>query len=145
MDEIDSRLKNWRRWLLMRDWMPSRYRSVIGQFYRSPQCWHPKEPRTIIDHLDAQEIETAVHNLPQQQQTVVILHYLSQATTGSRILRNIQRQEKYRISGLPEWTFYRQLNKAKATIANNLTSAKKGRICASNYVSVDSLTQSWKT
>lgn len=132
--DIDQALRNWRRWLLLKDWMPPRYKTILGQLYRSPQCWHPKELRIQIDILQAQDVETALHLLPDQYQKIIILQYIGQHQNGARVIRNITRLERYRIAALPERTYYRHLHAAKDHLKYILTSGKNKRKSLQNTI-----------
>lgn len=129
MGDIDSRLDNWQRWLALRDWMPARYRTILGMLYRSPQRNHwdvPVIPPPEIDHLDAVITETTLHKMPDKYLKILILQTMGQYSDGERVIRKVDRMEKYRLAGVSKSSFYREFLRSKIILQNMLQVGKKG-------------------
>src|SRR6185369_8464458 len=56
--------------------------------YRSPQTWHPPQPRApIIDIFRAQRTERAITELPRRARMLLIAHYVAQAAPKRTCMR----------------------------------------------------------
>lgn len=70
-----ERLHNWKLWAKASLKSPVSCRSLENR-YKCPQVWHPEEPKTFIDILDAVQVEKAIVKLPRQQLNIIVYAHI---------------------------------------------------------------------
>jgi DNA-directed RNA polymerase specialized sigma24 family protein len=72
---IDSRLRNWQRWVSVRPggW---KVHPMFRQAQSNSRQWHQPEIKDEIDILDAQLVEKYVSELPNKQRTAIRWFYV---------------------------------------------------------------------
>ena len=74
LDRTLDRLENWKRWA--KDKPQYRVTPSLEGRYKSPQVWHPEEPRMPIDLNDAMAVERAIIKLPKPYKQIIIYRYI---------------------------------------------------------------------
>lgn len=75
-DDLELIFKNWARWVRDRSFRKKHCYSIEGR-YRSPQHWHPPEPRPPeVDWQEALKIEKIVVRLPKKYTALLVGHYV---------------------------------------------------------------------
>lgn len=115
MTEIDleSLLRNWARWTSDRGYRKKHCYSAEGR-YRSPQHWHPPEPRQPeIDLHSAIKVERIIVRLPIKYKILLLGHYVRYSNPRAICRKLAIRPSDY------EGT----LQMAKLMVRNNLNAA----------------------
>lgn len=74
IDGTLDRLDNWKRWA--KDKPQYRVTKSLEGKYKSPQHWHPPEPKIFVDILDAIKVERAIIDLPKPYKQLIIYKYI---------------------------------------------------------------------
>jgi hypothetical protein len=74
LDRTLDRLDNWKR--VFKDKPHYRVTPSLEGKYRSPQVWHPEEPRMPVDLNDAMEVERAIVKMPMPFKQIIIYKYM---------------------------------------------------------------------
>jgi len=70
-----ARLENWARCYKDRGSHRGHCRSLEHN-YKSPQCWHPEEPKIPVDEIDASLVERTFAHLPWWVRVAMAAHYI---------------------------------------------------------------------
>jgi hypothetical protein len=75
LEQTKARLENWRR--AFKDHKHYRVTPSLEGKYRSPQCWEAREPNTLIDMIDAINVERAIIGMPALYKAILKYHYFT--------------------------------------------------------------------
>ena len=116
--EFLSIIENWRRWGMLRDWLPPSWGNILGARYlrknRSLDMEDQKEP---IDHQSAIRMERIVVKLPKQYREAFVLHYVGCAVVNGRMKKARTRSECAKVIGIGKTQYYDRLGKAVSIVA----------------------------
>jgi hypothetical protein len=74
LDKTLDRLENWQR--VYKDRPQYRVTPSLEGKYRSPQVWHPEEPKMPCDHNDAVVVERAIVRMPTPYKQIIVYKYM---------------------------------------------------------------------
>jgi len=84
-DDLEEIFINWARWAKNRSHRKQHCFSIEGR-YRSPQTWHPPEPKPPeIDLWEALKVEKAVVGLPKKYRILITGHYVYKSNPMSLV------------------------------------------------------------
>ena len=117
-EEID----NWRRWVLLRDWLPPSIGSVIGSRYQSKNRETEKvEIREAVDLKSAVKLERIVSAMPDQHRQAFVLQYIGRVAIRGRMRFAKTKGDCIRVMGVSRKKYYALLFIATTIINRELS------------------------
>ena len=109
-EEIQKRVDNWVRWARSRKVEPVSCRSLEKR-YKAPPMYEAPPLNTMIDTLDAPEVEAVIVSLPNKFKVIFIFAYIAPGYNFGAQCKKI---------GIPPRDYDDTLNRAKQMVQNIL-------------------------
>lgn len=121
-DKFGLEIDNWRRWALMRDWLPPSQGTIIGSRYQAKdrEAEH-LETRKTIDLNGAVMVERIVSAMPDQHRQAFVLQYIGKVSIKGRMRFAKTKRECAKTMGVGKTKYYDLLFMATMIINRELT------------------------
>lgn len=121
-NQFGTEIENWRRWALLRDWLPPSQGTIIGSRYQ-PKNREMEQGviRQSIDLNSAVIVERIVSAMPDQHRQAFVLQYIGKVAIKGRIRFARTKRECAKTMGIGKTKYYGLLIMATTIINRELT------------------------
>lgn len=121
-DQFGEEIDNWRRWALLRDYLPPSQGTIIGSRYQ-PKNREAEQGkiRKTLDLNSAVMVERIVSAMPDQHRKAFVLQYIGKVAINGRIKFARTKRECAKTMGIGKTKYYGLLIVATMIINRELT------------------------
>ena len=121
-DQFGAEIDNWRRWALLRDWLPPSQGAIIGSRYQ-PKNREAEQGkiRKTLDLNSAVTVERIVSAMPDQHRKAFVLQYIGKVAINGRIRFAKTKSDCIRVMGVSRKKYYSLLLMSATIVKRELT------------------------